>query len=121
MTVPTNVYQINVDQYASLSEPFQCFDGNGNIVDITGYTADLDVIDSNGNVLFIMSTGNGRITDGGTNGVFTLVLAASVWATVPPLVAPGNYRYDWLVTDGAGFKFRMAQGAFQVNPGITPS
>ena len=90
---------------------------DGNYVDVTGYTAAMDVKNSATSVSSIieLSSSNGRITVGTTNGKFTLNLSA---ATTTALAA-GQYVYDLEVTSPGGVVTRLLEGGFTIYEGVT--
>jgi hypothetical protein len=89
----------------------------GEYVDVTGYTAAMDVKNSptSETTIVVLSTDNGRITVGTTNGKFTLSLSA---ATTTGLAA-GQYVYDLEVTSPGGVVTRLLEGGFTVYEGVT--
>jgi hypothetical protein len=90
---------------------------DGEYVDVTGYTAAMDVKNSANSATNIveLSSSNGRITVGTTNGKFTLNLSA---ATTTSLAA-GQYVYDLEVTSPGGVVTRLLEGGFTVYEGVT--
>jgi hypothetical protein len=91
---------------------------DGTYVDVTGYTATMDVKNSatSETTIVVLSTDNGRITVGTTDGKFTLNLSA---ATTTGLAA-GNYVYDLEVTAPGGVVVtRLLEGGFTVYEGVT--
>lgn len=90
---------------------------NGVLVDVTGYTADMQVrtdVDS-ATVVVELSTANGRIVTGGTNGTFTLTLTAAQTAAL----TAGSYVYDLEVTSTTGVVSKILRGSFTVDPEVT--
>jgi hypothetical protein len=90
---------------------------DGTYVTVTGYTAVLTVKNSPSSEtsIVVLSTDNGRITVGTTDGKFTLNLSA---ATTTGLAA-GNYVYDLQVTSPGGVVTRLLEGGFIVYEGVT--
>jgi hypothetical protein len=90
---------------------------DGTYVDVTGYTAILTVKNSPSSEtsITVLSTDNGRITVGTTDGKFTLNLSA---ATTTGLAA-GNYVYDLEVTAPNTTVTRLLEGGFIVYEGVT--
>jgi hypothetical protein len=66
-------------------------------VDLTGYTADMKIVDLDGSLLIELSTSNGRITLGGVAGTIDLLITAT---DTKNLIAK-TYVYDLLLTSGA--------------------
>lgn len=90
---------------------------DGTYVTVTGYTAALSVKNSPTSTTTIieLTSANGRITVGTTDGKFTLALTA---ATTTGLAA-GNYVYDLEVTSPGGVVTRLLEGGFIVYEGVT--
>lgn len=66
-------------------------------------------------VIVELSTANGRIVTGTTDGKFTLNLTAAETATLPP----GNYVYDLEITSPAGVDTTLLTGGFAVIAEVT--
>ena len=84
-------------------------------VDLTGYTADMQVRDVSNNLITELSTANGRITLTPALGTINLTLTASQTAAL----APGNYNYDLNLTSPGGFVYKILIGAFIINASVT--
>ena len=90
---------------------------NGSYVNVTGYTAEMQVrqdVDS-ASVIVELSTANGRIVTGTTDGKFTLTLTAAQTTPLPP----GNYVYDLEVTSPGGTVTKLLTGGFAVIAEVT--
>jgi len=133
MSIPSTAGQFNllINQYATYQVTFtwlagsscccssscSCPPSNALPVDVTGYTADLQ-IKQNANsstVLFEASTANGDIVLGGTAGTIALTIPAS---------ATGGFTFrqavwDILLTSPAGIATRLLQGIVYVSPAVT--
>lgn len=92
---------------------------NGTYVDVTGYTAAMDVKYSptSTSSIITLSTSNGRITVGTTDGKFTLALTSTQTTALPA----GNYVYDLEVTAPDGTVTRLLEGGFTVFQEVTTS
>ena len=90
---------------------------DGSYVNITGYSAVLTVKNSpsSSTSIIVLSSANGRITVGGTNGQFTLALTAAETDTL----TAGNYVYDLEITAPNGTVTRLLEGGFIVYDGVT--
>jgi hypothetical protein len=90
---------------------------DGNYVDVTGYTAAMSVKNSptSATTIIELTSANGRITVGTTDGKFTLNLSA---ATTTGLAA-GQYVYDLEVTAPDSTVTRLLEGGFTVYEGVT--
>ena len=92
---------------------------NNSYVDVTDYTAAMDVKYSptSTTTITVFSTDNGRITVGTTDGKFTLAMDATTTSALPA----GNYVYDLEVTAPDGTVTRLLEGAFTVFQEVTTS
>ena len=66
-------------------------------------------------VIVELSTSNGRIVAGTTDGKFTLTLTAAETTALPP----GNYVYDLEVTSPGGTVTKILTGGFSVIAEVT--
>ena len=92
---------------------------NGSYVDVTGYSAAMDVKYSPTSTTSIttLTSANGKITVGTTDGTFTLNLTAAQTSAL----AAGNYVYDLEVTSPGGTVTRLLEGGFTVFQEVTTS
>lgn len=90
---------------------------DGTLVNITGYSANMIVRNSptSATSIVTLSTANGRISVGGTNGEFALSLSAAETTAL----AAGQYVYDLEVTSPGGIVTRLLEGGFIVYEGVT--
>ena len=90
---------------------------NGTYVNVTGYTAAMDVKNSatSATTIISLTSSNGKITVGTTDGKFTLALTAGETTAL----AAGNYVYDLEVTSPGGVVTRLLEGGFTVYEGVT--
>ena len=90
---------------------------DGTYVNVTGYTAAMSVKNSpsSSTTIISLTSSNGRITVGTTDGKFTLALTA-VETTA---LAAGQYVYDLEVTSPGGVVTRLLEGGFIVYEGVT--
>ena len=90
---------------------------DGTYVNVTGYSAAMKVKNSPTSVSSIidLTSANGRITVGTTDGKFTLALTAAQTTAL----AAGNYVYDLEVTAPGGTVTRLLEGGFIVYEGVT--
>jgi hypothetical protein len=90
---------------------------DGKYVNVTGYTANMIVRNSptsTGSIV-TLSSANGRILTGTTDGKFTLQLTAAETGAL----AAGQYVYDLEVTSPGGIVTRLLEGGFIVYEGVT--
>jgi hypothetical protein len=79
-------------------------------VDITGYSADLQVRDVSNNLITEMSTGNGKAVISGALGQVTFTLNATATAAL----TAGTYTYGYNLTDTTGNVYQILAGNFTV-------
>ena len=114
--MPAGDYSIKAEQGATFLRTFTWKDSDSVAIDITGYTAKMEVRSGPGTVIILtLTTENSRISiSDPTNGIFFITVTA---ADMAPLV-PGNYKYDLVMINGA-VSTRLIQGAFIIDPEIT--
>lgn len=110
-------YDIVCDQGATFSRIFTWQDAAANPVNLTGYTARMQVRDEadSSTAALSLTTENSRITLGGTAGTITLLVSATDTAAV----VAGEYVYDLEIVSGAGTVTRLIQGCFTVDAEVT--
>jgi hypothetical protein len=117
MAAPAGIYNIICDQGATFTRQLTWNDANGSAVNLTNYTARMDVrtsIDAAGAAVLSLTTTNGRIVLGGTAGTISL----SAEATATEAVESGNYVYDLELVSGSTVT-RLVQGSFVVRGEVT--
>lgn len=110
-------YDIVCDQGATFSRELAWLDDSSNPVNLTGYTARMQVRETveSSSALLSLTTENSRISLGGTNGKITLLVSATDTAAV----VAGHYVYDLEVVSGLGTVTRLIQGCFTVDAEVT--
>jgi len=90
---------------------------DGKYVNVSGYSANMVVRNSpnSPSAIVTLSSANGRILVGTTDGKFTLQLTA----TQTGALAAGQYVYDLEVTSPSGKVTRLLEGGFIVYEGVT--
>ena len=109
---------ITIEQGATFVLPFVWKDGNGNPVDLTGYTARMQVRSehsSSDKLLDLSSPSSGIVIDE-PNGKVTVTATAAQTAA---LSAPQLAVYDLKLTDGAGKVTRVVEGKARITPEVT--
>ena len=109
-------YDITAEQGAAFAMRATYKDSNAAAVDLTGYTARMQVRKSvaSATVILELTTSNSRITLGGSAGTVDLAVTAADMAAI----SAGVYVYDLeLVNDSA--VTRLIQGAFTVSAEVT--
>lgn len=100
----------------TLQRVFTYKDSDGVAVDLTGYSASMQVRKSLADgVALELSTVNSRITLGGAAGTVTLLVSATDTATIDV----GQYFYDLELTSGSSVVTRLIEGRFQVKEAYT--
>lgn len=108
-------YNILLEQGATFSLPLIYRDSDGNPVDLSTYTAALQVRKTPGGpVLFELTTENGGIVLGTTDGTITLGRLATETALFPA----GSYVYDLKLIVGLNAT-RLLEGEFNVAAAVT--
>ena len=110
-------YDIVCDQGATFNRQLTWLDDSANPVNVTGYTARMQVRDGvdGSTALLSLTTENSRISLGGTAGTITLTVSATDTAAV----VAGEYVYDLELVSGAGTVTRLIQGCFVVDAEVT--
>jgi len=83
-------------------------------VDLTGYSADMQVRDVSNNLITRISTSNGKATLTPALGTVNLALTASDTAAL----AAGVYNYALNLTDSASNVYQILNGTFTVNASV---
>lgn len=109
-------YDIVCDQGATFSRVFTWQDSTGLPVNLTGYTARMQVRDTidAANILLTFTTENGGITLGAEAGTVTVTATAATTASI----GIGCFVYDLELINGATV-YRLLQGAFTVDGEVT--
>jgi hypothetical protein len=103
------------EQGATFSSVLTWKDENGNPINITGSTAEMQVRSKVcTDPIITLSTSNGGIALGGALGTITLSIAASVTDDLKA----GTYIYDLEINNG-GTVTRLIEGSFTVSPEVT--
>lgn len=110
-------YDITIDQGATFSFAFTWKDANGDRVDLTGYSAKMQIREyySSSTPVLELSTTDGSITLGGTSGVVTVT--ASDEATRDIAIDSGVYDIE--LYSPLGTTKRLIQGKVTISPEVT--
>lgn len=111
-------YDITADQYATFSLPLTWQDASGATINLTGYTALMQVRDSTGALIIELSTTDGRIVVGAAAPNIVLGIAAPDVEALPAQGAAA-WSYDLLLTSPGGVVTRLLAGSFAVAPGVS--
>lgn len=107
------------DQRANFSEVWTWYTDTARTtaMNLTGYTAVMEVRNAAGTLIITLSTANSRIALGGAAGTITLTIDD---ADTDGLTA-GVYHYDLMLTSSGGVQTRLVKGTFTVDAAVTTS
>jgi hypothetical protein len=109
-------YDISTEQGSSLSRVVTYKDANGAAVNLTGYTARMQVRPraSSGYAYLSLTSPSSGLTLGGTTGTITILVDGSVTSAIPA----GSYVYDLEVVNGA-YVDKVMGGDFILSAEVT--
>lgn len=109
-------YDLAIEQGAEFEKGFIWKDAAGTPIDLTGYTARMQIRPSvaSETILLELTTENGRIRLGGANGTIHLKLGATITATLPK---GGVYDLELVQTEDNVVRF--AEGSVWVSKEVT--
>lgn len=120
-------YDITLEQGATFDLPLRYRDPQGAPVDLTGYSAKMQVRESPASSLFvefnstltasgfILLNGPAEDREDGANGNIRIHMTSANTAAL----ARFEGRYDLELSDGAGYTTRLLEGQFRIEPEIT--
>lgn len=110
------IWNILADQGATFSRIVTWKTSAGVLVNLTGYTAEMQIRESYDSVspVLTLSTSNGRISLGGAAGTITLTIQAANMD-----MDAGRYVHDLELTSAGGAVTRLTMGTFLVRPEVT--
>lgn len=110
-------YDFDIEQGATLLKPIVWKDSSGTPVNLTGYTAKMQVRQSvaSPDILLEMSTANSKIQLTPSTGTITLVFSAATTAAI----AWKRGKYDLELTSADGTVTRLIEGQISVSQEIT--
>lgn len=119
-------YNLVIEQGADFAFSLEYRDSTGALVNLTGYTARMDVRAADdvapnapGTPIVQLTTANGRITLGGALGTVALALTSAVTAALVPTSNAGPYVYDLELVSAGGVVTRLLQGKAYVPAEVT--
>jgi hypothetical protein len=115
MTAATNNFVI--DQGANWFVTFVYKDAAGTPINLTGYTAGLQIRDTyaDSTTDLSLTSPSGGITITAATGT----IAVTATAAQTGAIAAGNYVYDLEITSAGGIVTRLVQGKISVSPQVT--
>jgi hypothetical protein len=113
-----NSYDLEIQQGATLSLVATWKDSGGTAINLTGYTARMNVREtySSSSAVLTLTTENNGITLGGSAGTITLSASAT---TTAALTAPFSGVYDLELVSGGGVVTRLLEGVATISPEVT--
>jgi hypothetical protein len=105
---------LDVDQGADFETTFIYQDSSGTPIDVTGYTALMQLRTSPGSLVLVSLTDASGITVGTTDGSFAVAMTAAQTALLDQ-----DCHYDLLVTSTGGAKIRLVEGTVKVDLAIS--
>jgi len=118
MSAPAGLYNIVADQGSTLSRTIVWRDPAKKPILMDGYTARMKVrATASTEPVLSLTTENGRISLGSTNGQITLYVSDEDMATIPE----GKYLYDLEMVAPSSdiYIYKLLQGNFVVRPEVT--
>lgn len=112
------VHDITIEQGATFQLNLVWKDGAGTPINLTGYTARMQVRRkyTSETALLSFTTENGAITLGGALGTIAVQGLATLTDDLP---APAGCVYDLEVISGGGIVTRLVQGGAYISPEVT--
>jgi hypothetical protein len=112
-----NTFNITINQGATFELTITWKDSAGTAIDLTGYTARMQVRETYSSTTPIVSLTNGAgITLGGAAGTIAIVISAT---TTAALAAPFSGVYDLEIVSAGGVVTRLVQGTATVSAEVT--
>lgn len=114
-------YNITIEQGANWSLVVTWKDSVGALVNLTGYTARMQVRATvpDPTVIVELRTDNGHISLGGAAGTITMTLDAATTDAIVTNGAPIYGVYDLEIVSGSGLVTRLIEGAATISPQVT--
>lgn len=114
--MPAGSYNFAAEQGATLERVITYTDPDGVIINLTSYTALMQVRSTaaSATVILELSTGSG-ITINGAAGTLTLLVSAADMTAL----TPGSYVYDLEITSPGSVVTRLIEGKFAVKAEVT--
>jgi hypothetical protein len=108
----SSTYDITAEQGANYAASLTYRDSSNVLVNLTGYTARMQVRKTIGSTTPYLSLTNASgITLGGAAGTVAIAISAATLSAIPS----GNYVYDLELISGAGAVVRLISGDFVVS------
>lgn len=120
-------YDIILEQGSTFDLPLRYQDSTGNPIDLTGYSASMQVreapassllVEFNSNLTangFVFLSGTSEAREDGANGNLRVYMTAANTAALPQF----RGRYDLELADSTGYVIRLLEGQFIIEAEIT--
>jgi len=108
-------YNIKCNQNETFQRTLTYKDSTGSAIDLTNFTAALQVRRDFDTAPVISLTESAGITLGGVAGTIAIVIASTATAALDA----NTHYYDLVITSPAGVKTRILEGKFDIVRGIT--
>lgn len=114
--MPAATHNLIVERGATFNQRLLWKDSTGALVNLTGYTARMQIRPKVGAPLLVeLTTENSRIALGGAAGTVDLTLTAATTADLPTCVA----RYDLELISAGGIVYRLIEGTVDIRSNVT--
>jgi hypothetical protein len=115
--MPAATYDFEIEQGTTLLKPIQWKDSAGNPVNMTGYTARMQIRKSvsSDEVLLELTTANGKLSIAPSTGTVTMIFSATTTAAITWT----RGKYDLEVVSYDGTVTRLIEGEITVSKEIT--
>lgn len=116
MSAAAGTYNIIIDQGGEFRRTITYTDSDGNLVDLSAYSAEATGRDGyDGSEIFNITSAGGGIILGGALGTIVLLLDAAATAAMDA----GRGVWDLHLTDGSGNIIKLLRGTVTVRAGVT--
>ena len=109
MAALSNIY---IDQGSDFTTTISLTDSNGDVLDLTGYSALAQIRKIYGSTTIAATFTTVLTAESGS-------LALSLTDVITAAMSSGRYVYDVLLTDGSGDKTRVLEGQAILTPGVS--
>ncbi len=114
--MPAATHNLTIERGATYTQRLTWKDPAGTAINLTGYTARMQLRPRiGGPVLIELTTENGRIALGGSAGTIDLTIAAADTTTLPT----STVKYDLELISAGGLVYRLIEGAVTITPNVT--
>jgi hypothetical protein len=112
--MPAGIYNIIIEPGSTFSRTLTWRNADGNLVDLTNYTATLVIADSYGGTALLTLTEGSGITLGGALGTIGIVMTVTQTNTLEA----GERYWDLVLVDSSAVATRLVKGTALVDPKV---